>query len=102
MQLANQAKEKFPAKSCGARAIFLKLFWRRGCLCESGFLVTFAHLNKQLFNVKSLFKFLDYIIIYYIYIHTVYYIYTVIYIYLVCKKYIYIYIYIYIYKTSKL
>ena len=30
LQLTNQIKEKFSAKSCGARAIFLKLLWVRG------------------------------------------------------------------------
>ena len=30
LQLANQIKQKFPAKSCGARAKFLKLLWGRG------------------------------------------------------------------------
>ena len=32
LQLANQIKQKFPVKSCGARANFLKLLWGRGFL----------------------------------------------------------------------
>ena len=30
LQLTNQIKQTFPAKSCGARAIFLKFLWGRG------------------------------------------------------------------------
>ena len=34
LQLANQIKQKFPAKSCGARANFSKLLWGRGWLLK--------------------------------------------------------------------
>ena len=33
-QFANQINKKIPAKSCGARAIFLKLLWGRGWASE--------------------------------------------------------------------
>ena len=31
ISIANQIKQKFPAKSCGASTNFLKLLWGRGC-----------------------------------------------------------------------
>ena len=41
LQLTNQTKSKFPAKPCGARAIFLKLLRGRGCkLFSFGFSVS--------------------------------------------------------------